>query len=137
MVKKILTALIFTLSLLSVSSQVFGAAGDNPFGTIINPLPNGGAGSGLVVLLNNTLRLVWVIAGIFAFLRIIGAGLSFINAGGDAKKIESAWNSIWQSIMGVAIIIASLAIAALMGLLLFGNVGAILNPQVYGPTTTP
>lgn len=107
---------------------------NNPFGPITNPLPGGslGPGGGLIVLLNNLLRLVFVVAGIFAFLRVITAGLGFINAGGDAKKIEQAWNSIWQSLLGLTIIICSIAVAALIGIILFGNAGAILNPKIYG-----
>ncbi len=106
----------------------------NPLGCVTTTLPGGsGGGAGLVVLLNNLLRLVFVVAGIYAFIRIVLAGVSFIHAGGDAKKIETAWNSIWQSLLGVVIVIASIAIAALMGLLLFGDATAILNPQVYGP----
>lgn len=111
---------------------------NNPFGSIVNPLPGGslGPGGGLIVLLNNVLRLIFVVAGIFAFLRVITAGLGFINAGGDSKKIEQAWNSIWQSLMGLAIIISSIAMAALIGLILFGDAGAILNPKIYGPNAT-
>lgn len=108
---------------------------NNPFGTITNPLPtsNTTPGGGLIVLLNNVLRLVFVVAGIYAFLRIILAGLAFVGAGGDAKKIEAAWNSIWQALLGLVIIVSSFAIAVLVGQLLFGNAMSILNPQIYGP----
>ena len=111
----------------------------NPFGTITNPIAHGslGPGGGLIALLNNILRLIFVVSGIYAFFRVITAGLGFIHAGGDSKKIEQSWNSIWQSLLGVVIIISSLAVAALMGQLLFGDAGAILNPKVYGPGGTP
>lgn len=103
-----------------------------PFDTPINnPIPGT-----LIGLLNNILRLVFAVAGIYAFLRIVIAGLGFINAGGDPKKIEQAWNSIWQAILGLIIVVGSIALAALMGLILFGNAGAILNPQIYGPGST-
>ena len=106
----------------------------NPLGCVTNPLPaDKGGGAGLIFLLNNILRLVFVVAGIYAFVRVVLAGFSFINAGGDTKKIQVAWDSIWQSLLGVAIVIGSIAIAALMGLLLFGDATAILNPKVYGP----
>lgn len=112
-----------------------GTDPNNPFGTITNPLPGGslGPGGGLIVLLNNILRLIFVVGGIYAFIRVVLAGLQFVDAGGDAKKIEAAWSSIWQSLMGLVIIVSSLAIAALAGLLLFGDASAILNPKIYGP----
>lgn len=108
---------------------------NNPFGCIDNPLPTTapGPGGGLIVLLSNILRLVFVGAGIFAFLRVVTAGIGFIGAGGDSKKIAAAWDSIWQSLLGLVIIVSSFAIAAIAGQLLFGNWLAILSPKVYGP----
>lgn len=122
--------LFWLYSLLIFSFLPLPVSADDPFGQITNPLP---AGGGLIPLLNNILRLVFVIAGIYAFVQIIVAGLGFISAGGDAKKIETAWNGIWQSLLGVVIIISSIAMAALMGLLLFKDPTAILSPKVYGP----
>lgn len=113
--------------------QTPAADPNNPFGNIINPLPGGG----LIPLLSNVLRLIFVIAGIYAFLRIVLAGLAFIGAGGDPKRIEQAWGSIWQSILGLVIIVASFAIAAIISQVLFGRWDAILNPQIYGPGTAP
>ncbi len=104
-------------------------------GNVVNPIPTSSSapGGGLIILLNNILRLVFVGAGIYAFIRIIIAGLGFISAGGDVKKITSAWNSIWQSLLGLVIIIGSIALAALIGQILFGDAGAILSPKIYGP----
>ena len=87
----------------------------------------------MIQLLNNLLRLIFVAGGIYAFIRVVLAGLKFMSAGGDSKAIEAAWNSIWQSILGVVIIISSLALAALMGLVLFGDATAILQPVIFGP----
>ncbi len=108
----------------------------NPFGTVTNPLPayqSTSPGGGLIILLNNVLRLIFVGAGIFAFIRFILAGLKFISSSGDPKGIEAAWNAIWQSLLGLVIIISSFAIAALIGQLLFGDATTILNPRIYGP----
>lgn len=112
-----------------------GMATAATFGTINNPLNSGntGPGGGLIVLLNNVLRLMFAGAGIFAFIQIVLAGFNFISAGSDAKKIEQAWNSIYMSIIGLIVVVMSIAIAGLMGLILFGDAGAILNPSVYGP----
>lgn len=109
--------------------------GTGGLGSVTNPLPYSGTGpgGGLIILLNNVLRLVFVGAGIYAFIRLIVAGLGFISAGGDSKKMTSAWNSIWQSLLGLIIIIGSFAIAALIGQLLYRDPGAILSPKIYGP----
>lgn len=103
---------------------------NNPFGCVTKPTQLKGD---LLTLLNNALRVIFIVAGIYAFLRFVLAGVSFINAGGDVKKISGAWNSIWQSMLGLVIIVSSFAVAALMGQILFGDYTAILNPKVYGP----
>jgi hypothetical protein len=96
----------------------------------------GGEPSGLMTLFNNILRLLIVIAGIYALLNFILAGYSFMSAGGDPKKIDAAWGKIWQSMVGLVIILISFALAALLGKLLFGSTTAILNPIIYGPGGT-
>lgn len=99
------------------------------FGTTLDP----GSPSGLIMLFNNILRLLIVVAGIYALLNFILAGYQFMSAGGDPKLIEKAWAKIWQSMVGLLIIAISFALAALLGQLLFGNPTAILNPKIYGP----
>ena len=138
MKQKIIQLISLTILAPLLTVTAYAVDQNNPFGTITNPLPTGGSlgpGGGLITLLNNILRLIFVISGIYAFIRVITAGFGFINAGGDAKKIEQSWNSIWQSLLGVVIVISSIAVAALMGLLFFGEATAILNPKVFGPGT--
>lgn len=115
-------------------------AAEDIIGTVTNPLPaqykniiGAGSGGGLIFFLSNILRLVFVIAGIFAFFNFIIAGFQYMNAGGDAKSVSAAWERIWQSLLGLAIIVGSFAIAALMGQVFFGDVTAILSPSIYGP----
>jgi hypothetical protein len=88
---------------------------------------------GLLAFLNNILKLVVVIAGIFAFFNLIIAGYQFMTAMGDPKGITNAWNKIWQSLIGLVIVAGSFALAAIFGWLLFGDATAILKPQIYGP----
>lgn len=110
------------------------------FGTVKPPLTAYGGGSvftGLVPLLNNILRLVFVIAGLFALVNLITAGFQFMSAAGDPKQIEKAWSKIWQSIVGLIIIVGSFVLAAIFGYLIFGNAMAILSPKIWGPGNTP
>lgn len=95
----------------------------------------GGYGSyaGIILFLNNVLKLIFVVGGILVLFNLIFAGFQFLNAGGDPKKIEEAWNKIWQSLVGILIMVASFVIAALIGVILFGKPQAILWPAIYGP----
>jgi hypothetical protein len=103
------------------------------FGTIKPPSFISENPSGLIILLNNVLRLLIVVAGIYALLNFILAGYAFMSAGGDPKLVEKAWAKIWQSLVGLLIIAVSFAFAALLGQILFHNPTAILNPVIYGP----
>ena len=85
------------------------------------------------VLLNNILKLLIVVGGLYALLNIVLAGYQFIGAANDPKKIEAAWAKIWQSIIGLLIIVASFALAALLSQILFGDVKVIFNPKIIGP----
>lgn len=89
--------------------------------------------SGLIVLFNNILRLLIVAGGIYALLNFIIAGYLFMNAAGDPKKVELAWAKIWQSMVGLLLIVGSFVLAALLGQILFGSTRAILEPKIYGP----
>ena len=90
--------------------------------------PDGPAG--LFKFISNSLKLFAAIAGIYAIFQIIIAGYGFISANGDAKKVEEAWNKIWQSALGLLIIASTFAIAGLISRFVGYD---IANPQIYGP----
>lgn len=106
-------------------------------GSIESPLANTGYGSiqsGAVgMFITNIIRLAFVGAGIYALFNFIIAGYSYMNASGDSKKLSAAWDRIWQSLLGLVIIVGSFAIASLFGYLIFGRADYILNPTIYGP----
>lgn len=118
-----------TLSLLLAECDpIIGCISPPPFITPgIDPT---GKLTGVMVFLNSLLRLLFVVAGLWGFLNLILSGFQFISAGGDPKKISAAWKKIWQSLMGLLIIVVSFLIAAIIGILLFGDPMAILQPTL-------
>jgi hydrogenase-4 membrane subunit HyfE len=88
---------------------------------------------GLVTFLNNIVKLLIVVAGLYALFNLIIAGYQFMSAGGEPKSIEKAWAKIWQSLVGLLIIAGAFILAAIFGYLIFGDPSAILIPQIYGP----
>lgn len=102
------------------------------FGSISNPLPryNSTGGSGLFLFLSNLFKLVAVIGGIYLVIQLIMAGFAYINASGDAKATQAAWDRIWQSILGMVIIASAFVIASVVER--FTGI-KIINPVLYAP----
>lgn len=106
----------------------------NFVGTVQNPLPyTSVANGGLTLFLTNILRFVFVIAGIYAFINLILAGFGYMSAGGDSKAMSKAWDKIWQTLLGLAIIAGSFVIAAVIGYIIFNDPMFMLKLTVYGP----
>ena len=89
--------------------------------------------TGVMGLLNSVLRILFIVAGLYAFFNFVLAGFGFISAGGDPKAIAKAWEKIWQSFLGLIIIASSFLLAAIIGLMLFGNATALINPTLQAP----
>lgn len=86
--------------------------------------------TGLISLINTLLRVTFIIAGLWSFMNIILAGFGFLSAGGDDKKIAKSWAQMWQSLIGLLIIVSSFVIAAIIGIVLFNDPSAILVPKI-------
>jgi len=95
--------------------------------------PGQGKVLGLIPFLNSIIKLLITLGGIYAFFNIILAGYGFLSAGDDPKKVEAAWQKIYQSLLGLLFMSGSFVLAAIFGYILFGDPMAILVPQIYGP----
>lgn len=106
----------------------------NPFGPVAPPQAIANLGSvqsgGFGRILNMVLQLLIVVAGVYALINFILAGYTFLSAGDDPKKIESAWGKIWQTIIGLVVVAGAFVIAALIGILVFGDATFILSPII-------
>jgi len=120
--------------------RVFAQASDI-VGEITSPLPGSygsafgtsGSPGGIILFLTNVIRLIFVMAGVYALINFIMAGYQYMSAGGDSKVLSSAWARIWQTLLGLIVIVSSFVLAAIFGQLIFGRADFILNPVIYGP----
>jgi hypothetical protein len=107
------------------------------FGTV-DPPPgvnrfSSGDISGLPLFLNVILKTLIMGAGIFALFNFIFAGYEYLSAQAEPEKIQRAQARIWQTIIGLLIAAGAFIIAAIIGLLIFGNANAILQIKIFGP----
>jgi len=111
----------------------------NPFGSItppealekLAPVERGGLGQ----LLNVFINVLIVGAGIYSVINIILAGYAFMGASGDPKKVGEARAKIYQTFIGFSIVAGTFVLAAIFGILIFGNWDALLKPKI--PTIIP
>ncbi len=90
-------------------------------------------GGGLVFLLSNVLKTAMVIAGLWTFINLILAGFTYVTSGDKPEDLKKANSQITNSLIGLAIIVSSFTIAAIVGWILYGDASALLNPKIYGP----
>ncbi|MEO8581545.1 MAG: hypothetical protein ABI425_03085 [Patescibacteria group bacterium] len=87
---------------------------------------------GIVVFASNIIKLITVIAGIWSLFNLIMAGFKYITASNDVKAVETAWQSIYMSLIGLVIIVSSFTITAVASFVIFGDPTFILNPKITG-----
>lgn len=118
-------------------STIFAAPTD-PFGQVEPPPgltnrfgldPGGGFGALLQLVFN----VLIVAGGIWALFNFLLAGYAFLAAGDNPKGVQDAWAKIYQTIIGLVFLVGSFLLAAVIGLLVFGEAGALLNPTIPTP----
>lgn len=92
-------------------------------------------GGGLIIFLNLAIQIFFVVAGIFAIWQFISAGWTFMSSGGDQKAIGQARDKILLSLLGLLIMASAFVLAGVFGLIIFGDVTAILQPKIVAPPT--
>ena len=150
--KRIVTSLVFAGQMLALAAtQVIAAAEDEPgtggaiegsgsevFGTIEAPQGVAAYGSlsegGLLNFMSNIIRIGTVVAGVWVMINFILAGWKYVTSAGDSKAPAEASSMMTNSLIGLAIIVGAYTLAAVIGLIFFGDAGYILSPTITGAT---
>lgn len=141
---KTLASLAFMLSLSLVFAKQ-ALAQPAIFGTINAPAgvseynDQSGSDIGIILFASNVLKATTVIAGIWVMINFILAGWTYITSNGDSGAHAKVSSQLTMSVIGLLLIVGAYTIAALLGLIIFGDAGYILNPtfEGVGVSTTP
>jgi hypothetical protein len=95
--------------------------------------------TGLVRMINVGMSGLMTVAALYTLLNLVLAGFNYVTSSGDSKKTAEANQRITYSVVGLAIIVVTPLIAAVLGVVAFGRWDAILNPQIttIQDTVTP
>lgn len=86
---------------------------------------------GIVYFANVIIKLITIVAGILVMFNFIRAGWMFLAAGDNAKAAGEVKDLLTFSIIGLVIIAVTYTIAALIGLIFFGDANFILKPELF------
>ncbi len=109
--------------------QFFGRVAPPPG---VGAYNHGGEGFGLILFVSNIIRLITIVAGAFSLFNLVLAGFTYITAANNVKAVETAWQSILMSLIGLSVIVGSFVITAIVSYLLFGDATFILSPRLEG-----
>lgn len=85
---------------------------------------------GALLFFSRLLQLFTAIAGLAVFANFLYAAYIFISKAGDSKAFSEVQERLTFSIIGIVIIVAIYIIAAIIGLIFFGDAGFILQPNI-------
>lgn len=111
------------------------------FGTIENPLKavnQSGYGeltdpNGPLSLISNIFQLIALVAGLYSLLNMLLAGMRYIASNGDKGATETARKQMYNSLIGMVIVVLSFTIGAILSELLFGSADFLFKPKIFGP----
>jgi hypothetical protein len=122
-----------------LSTLLAQAQNSDPFGTIVAPAgveryDQAAGGIGLLLFMSNLIQIATVVAGVWVMFNFITAGYMYVTSNGDSGIHGKVSSKLTQSVIGLVIIVAAYGIAALVGLLMFGDATYFLNPDIPNPT---
>lgn len=103
------------------------------YNPVLDPTLGGANTSGntaLALLMATLFRTLVVVGGLALLLFMAWGGISWITAGGDKSKVEQARDRITNAIVGMAFLVATIAVALFLQTVFGFN---LLNPTLPTP----
>lgn len=101
-----------------------------PVGVGLYNASTGEDGVGILIFFSRMLQLFTAIAGLAVFANFLYSAYIFISKAGDSKAFSEVQERLTFSVIGIVIIVAIYIIAAIIGLIFFGDAGFILQPNI-------
>jgi hypothetical protein len=92
------------------------------------------SGLGIILFFSNLIKLIAIVAGLWTMLNFILAGFTYVTSADNPSAIEKIGSKLSSSVIGLAIIVASYTLAAVIGLILFGDASFIISPEIPSVT---
>ena len=95
--------------------------------------PTGGVIANIPALIGWAIQILFVVAGLVAFVYLLLGGIKWITSGGDKGQVEAARNQIIQALIGLVVVFAAWGMIVLVETLL--NIGLGFSKPVQLPSS--
>ncbi len=85
---------------------------------------------GLVIFLSRALRLFTIVVGLFVIANVLMAAYDYITNADSSDVMTKVKEKFTYTALGLSIIVGAYTLAAIVGLLFFGDAGFILSPEL-------
>lgn len=89
-----------------------------------------GGGIGIILFISNMIKFVIILGGIWTILNIFFAAFTYITGGGKSESHQKVRDRFSMSVVGLLLMIVSYSIAALIGLVFYGDANFIISPTI-------
>lgn len=104
--------------------------GVQDYNTIAMMGGGGGNAIGVFAFISVGLRLFTIISGLFILFNFLIAGYTLIASAGNSQKYTDVRERLTFALIGLVIIVAAYMLAAMIGLIFFGDATFILQPNI-------
>lgn len=91
---------------------------------------NADGGIGVILFASNMIRFFIIIGGLWTLLNVILAAFIYLTGEGKADTHSKVNSKLTMSVIGLILMIVSYTVAALIGLLFYGDSNFILTPTI-------
>jgi hypothetical protein len=87
-------------------------------------------GFALLFFISTVIKVITVVAGVWVIFNVVRAGYLYLTESGKSSASEKVRNMLTMSLLGLLLIITAYSVAGIIGLLIFGDAGYIINPTL-------
>ncbi len=87
---------------------------------------------GLIFFISRTLNFANIVAGILVMINFVIAGFTYITSAGNVANMTKINEKLMWSVLGILMIVGSYTLAAIFGLVFYGDPTFIITPVLTG-----
>lgn len=106
--------------------------GVEPPGSVAAMNAESGGEIGLIFFASRAINLANIVAGILVMINFVFAGFLYISGAGSASNMTKINERMMWSVVGILVIVSSYTLAAIFGLVFYGDPTFIINPTLTG-----